>query len=194
MPATTGAHAPDVSLCPHLLDTGLQSPMALYHTKRQARYGCPACTASAIQRRLDQPGQEPSDAAASVSFRHCEHSSGERACWPCLEATCAELIARWAKLFYSDTDKPAANRLRRVVAHWRGHYDPLDLKRQTAPRATECAAPPVESKEQRRERLARERIEKRNAAIRQQRRLPEHGTLQMQGQRRESIVVVPAGA
>jgi hypothetical protein len=186
METTRGAHAPNVEMCSHLIQSGhTNQPFALYHSKKIGRYACPACIADLIERRLEMPKQEPSDVAQSVSFRRCEHSPGERACWTCMEAVSAELTGRWARLMF--TDKPAANRLRRVLAHWSRYYDPQHI---TAREKAVIPAARIETADGRKVRLARERIERRNEAIRQQRRLPKTGTLQEQGRQTERIAVV----
>jgi hypothetical protein len=189
MSSSQGAIAPEVSLCPHLIQSGhTQQPMALYVTARTAKYGCPVCIGDAVERRLDSPNSTPLDAASAVHFNRC-HVDGERACWPCLEATSAELVSRWARAFH--VDKTKAHALRRVVSHWHQFYDPAGIRCRTitkgagaAPKktATEIAA-------DRRDRANATRIANRRAAIREKRRIPETWTLQTK--QPEKITVVP---
>jgi hypothetical protein len=180
------ASAANTTMCPHLLESGLQAPFALYHTKKTARYTCPACTVDAIERRLAPPGQEPNDVAQSVSFQNCQHSPGERACWSCLEAVNAELTLRWSRLFYRD--KQSANRLRRVASHWNQFYDPHQLKIKG--RETAVRRPAMETREERSIRLARQRIERNHAATMKQRGFAKTRAIGSTGQHPQRVTAV----
>ncbi len=191
---STGAHAPEVSMCQHIIAANLQTSFALYSIKRSAAYLCPACICDAIERRLDMPGQTPVDAASAVTFNHCDHPGSEgRACWPCLEAVSAELTLRWAKAIH--VDKPAANQLRRIVSLWNHHHDPAGTQpRQHIPRHEVEAMPTLtasEQAEQRRVRADQTRIANRRARIRQQRSLPDASVIGSTGKQPETVVVVP---
>jgi hypothetical protein len=190
--STIAAHAAQPSLCSHLIENenGLAQPFCLIVTSRTANYACPECAVSLILRRLAAPGQTPASAAQGIVLNRCDHEGidGQRGCWPCTQALQAELTKQWSREFFSD--KAKANTLLRVRHHLSRYYDPADLRPHPKGREVAIRQPITETKEQRRERLARERIEKRNAAIRQERRLPEHGILQAQGRQTERITVV----
>jgi hypothetical protein len=186
MPSNT-AHAAETTMCSHVLDAKLACPFALYTTRRTARYVCMNCLLLAIEQRLRMPGQNPSEVAECFSFDRCEHTPGEKACWTCLEAATATLTARWAMWFY--LDHSLGNQLRRIVAAWNRHYDPHNQRVQIAPDAA-IPAQKAETPDDRRVRLARERIARRNQELRQRRGFPEIGTLQEQGKQAERIVTI----
>ena len=127
MSTTNGAIAPvEHDVCPHLLDGGLDQPLALYLTNRRAEYLCPQCLGDAIERRLDFDSNTPLDAARAVHFSQCDHQHEDDLnrpfCWVCLRSMQAEITSRWARYFYSH--KAKANRLHRVVTEWARTYDP----------------------------------------------------------------------
>ncbi len=190
MSENQGARAPEVTMCSHVVEAEMQTPFALYTTKRKAEYLCPQCLADAIERRLSMPGQQPADAASAVSFAHCGHVDGERACWPCLEAACAELVSRWAKLFHQEKSK--ASQLRRVVAHWRKFYDPQNIQPRNIETIEAGPAQRMTAKQiaaERARRMTRERIQRRHQRIRQVRGFPQ--TFALQARQAETVVVVP---
>lgn len=178
-------------MCSHVIAAAMQTPFALYSTRRSAAYLCPHCLGDTIERRLEMPGQQPIDAASAVSFQNCEHDGTGRACWTCLEAASAELVTRWARAFH--TDKQRASKLRRVVSHWRRHYDPAGIRSlHTTPQKAGLVQPrktAVEIADDRRVRMDATRIAKRREKIRVQRRMPQTWTLQTK--QTERIVVVP---
>lgn len=194
MSASQGAQAPEVTMCQHLQTTGLLQPFALYSTKRAARYACPSCITSAIQRRLDQPGSTPADVAASCHFNRCDHQGDNpgRACWVCLEAAVAAITSRWAELFH--TDKPSANRLLRIVQLLNRHYNPARSvpRPKVSPRYSELEAAPrstaEELQEQRTLKALQTMRQNRHARIRQNRSLPEKGAIHQPQAERVTVV------
>ena len=188
----TGALAPaETSMCEHIIEANMQIAFAFYYTKRKAEYLCPVCLADAIGRRLAMPGHTPIDAASAVSFQHCQHPGSEnRPCWVCLEAVNAELTLRWSRLFHSD--KPAANRLKRVVSYWRRHYNPAGIQPRNTETIEAGPAQRMTAKQiaaERRDRMTRERIQRRHQRIRQVRGFPQ--TFALQARQAETVMVVP---
>lgn len=194
--SSDAAHA--ATLCAHLIEAGLSQPFALYATRKQAQYLCGTCLVSTVERRLAMPNQQPASIAESISFQHCDHpGSHDRACWRCLSAVQAALTAAWAKATFQD--KPLANRLLRVVQLLNRHYDPAhNVPRMSiSPRYRDtqgAEAQPRITTEQIQEQRRREKIEQRNAQIRQQRGFPATSALTKQGAQPERITVVSPAA
>lgn len=134
------------------------------------------------------PGQEPAEAAQTVSFAHCQHNPADRACWTCLEAVSAELTSRWARLFHKD--KTAANRLRRVCDHWQRFYDPCQFKTQIKGREIAVIRLTMETREERSIRLARQRIERKTVHTLRQRGFPKSCAIGSTGQQSQHVIVV----
>jgi hypothetical protein len=99
--------------------------MTLIHTATASAYTCPSCAADFAETLLD--GSTARTVIDSLVFTQCDHGDTGRVCWPCLEAVKAELKQRWARALL--TDKPAANRLGRLLNTLSRRYD---RKRVTA--------------------------------------------------------------
>lgn len=172
MHASSGAVAPLVSLCPHLVAHGLNQPFALHLAQGEAQYQCVTCVVASIERRLaDQ--ESPAAVAKSVVFDRCDHTQQNSACNQCRDAAVTMLDQRWNQLLV--TDRPASNRLRRVPKFW--------IPPQPKEPRAERQRPRTE------EQRAADKIAKRHAALMHQRGFPE--TWALQTRHREMIVVVP---
>lgn len=200
MSASSGAPAPEVSMCSHVVAAEMRIPFALYATKRSAAYLCPECLGDAVERRLAMPGQQPIDAASATSFQNCDHpDSTSRACWSCLEAASAELIFRWARYFH--TDKQRAGALRRVTNHWQRHYDPAGIRcggaapsHTTMKTGASQRLTASQIAEDRRIQRDVTRIANRRDRIRRERGFPPTSILGATGKQPERVVVVPVTA
>jgi hypothetical protein len=185
--------SPKVSMCPHVITADMKIPFSLYIRNRSVSYLCSICLVSALQRRLLMPGQTPATVAESVSFSHCDHEGSEkRPCWWCLETACAAVTLEWGRLFH--TDRPTANKLRRITAAWQRHYDPRGVRAlHTTPQEAGLVQPRQtahEIAEDRRTRMDAERIAKRREGIRQWRGFPAQSILTAQGPQASRIEVV----
>ena len=130
----------------------------------------------------------------------CDHfgDTSARSCWVCLEACTAAMTLRWAELIHSD--RPAANRLRRIVQLLNRHHDPAsNVPRPSAsPRyrdqeaEIEGATPPLSAEQRQWQRTAKtlHTIRKRrDASIKSNRGFP--STWALQAKQPEAIRVVP---
>ena len=145
-------------MCPHLLEAGLSQPFALLHRDNNSAYICTSCYADRVESLL-RSGVNTFGVAQASIFNRCEHSDRNENCWPCTTACVAALTIRWATAFRSD--KHHANRIKRVIRHLNKAHDPASLNYCGHEPAPQRRLTAEQMAEQRRERMARERIQKR---------------------------------
>jgi hypothetical protein len=108
--------APTANLCPHLINDGLNQPMALTAFDDQMSYACPSCVVDRVESAIGTGNIAP--IPHHINLRRCDHNpyrdGDDVACWPCLEALKSELKMRWARAFITG-ERHRANKLRQVA-------------------------------------------------------------------------------
>lgn len=72
------------SMCAHLIERGLQTPMALTHDEHgRVGYMCAVCVANCVLYQIKHKGLTVAEVVDSIYFDRCEHSPRPGACSIC---------------------------------------------------------------------------------------------------------------
>ena len=118
----------NVTLCNHLVNDGnLNQPFALLASDHGAAYVCPSCLASEVRRRIET--EIPAELGAAISFDRCEHVADHRGthCHVCQVSGTAAISLLWGQLKF-EVSSTAANRVMKLLQHFRKRYGPARLR------------------------------------------------------------------